>query len=293
MAAIYRAYDKAALDAQYNLRAAVPGAVAHLAECARRSAELRALKPVRLNVGYGTGPYETLNLFPPAKRGAPVLVFVHGGYWQRLDKMDFDYVGAPFLDAGAAFVNVNYGLAPGVGVGAMARQVQAALAWTWRNAPAFGGDRRRIHLAGHSAGGHLTALAWSADWPNEVAPGLPPDLVKSAAAISGLYDLEPIALCYLNDALGLTPGDVAALSPIRRARPGSGAGSGALSLWVGAGETAEFLRQQRDYAAALAKAGVTVAAEEVRGRHHFDIVHDLADPAAALHGWVRGRMGLG
>jgi arylformamidase len=289
MAAIFRAYDKAALDAQYNLRAAVPGAVDHLAECARRSARLRALKPVRLNVGYGIGPYETLNLFPPAKRGAPVLVFVHGGYWQRLDKMDFDYVAEPFLDAGAAVANVNYGLAPGIGVGAMVRQVQGALAWTWRNAPSFGGDRARIHVAGHSAGGHLTAMAWSADWPNEVAPGLPADLVKSATAISGLYDLEPIALCYLNDALGLTPGDVATLSPIRRPR----AGSGAFSLWVGAGETAEFLRQQRDYAAALAKGGVAVAAHEIRGRHHFDIVHDLADPAAALHGWVRARMGLG
>lgn len=289
MAAIYRNHDKAALDAEYNLRARVPDAIEHLAECARRSARLRALKPVRLNLGYGTGPYETLNLFPPARAGAPVLVFIHGGYWQRLDKMDFDYVAEPFLDAGAAVVNVNYGLAPAVTVGAMVRQVRAALAWVWHNAPAFNGDRARLHVAGHSAGGHLAAMCWHADWPNEVEPGLPADLVKSVAAISGLYDLEPIRLCYLNDALNLTPGDVKPLSPIHRP-PAPGR---ALSLWVGAAETDEFLRQQRDYAAALARTGAKVEAFEVPARHHFDVVHDLADPGAALHRWVRQRMGLG
>lgn len=286
MSAIFRDYDRAGLDAQYNLRAAVKDAMAHLGECARRSGIVRAELDPQLDVPYGPTHGERANVFAAAKAGAPILVFIHGGYWQRLDKNDFDYVAAPFAAAGAAVVNVNYALAPRVAIDEIVRQVRAAVAWTWREAKRFNGDPARIHVAGHSAGGHLAAMAALTDWEG-FAPGLPAGVVKSATAISGVYALEPVRLTYLNDALKL---DAAAA---RRNSPALYAGKGAapLALVVGADETAEFLRQQRDFAAAMARAGAAVEALEVPGRHHFDVIHDLAEPGTRLHGLVRAQLG--
>jgi arylformamidase len=287
MAAIFLNYDQAALDAQYNLRAAVKDAVANLGECARRSGIVRADLNPQLDVPYGPTHAERANVFPAAKPGAPVLVFIHGGYWQRLDKNDFDYVAAPFVFAGAAVVNVDYALAPRVTMDEIVRQVRAALAWVWREAKTFNGDTARIHVAGHSAGGHLAAMLALTDWSG-FAPGLPAAVVRSATAISGLYELEPVRLSYLNEALRLDAAAARRNSPMLYIRKDAAP----LTLVVGADETAEFLRQQRDFAAALAKAGAPVEAVEMPRRHHFDVIHDLAERGTRLHDLVRKRLGL-
>ncbi len=288
MNAVFLNYDKAGLDAQYNLRAAVKDAVEHLGECARRSGIARAQLNPQLDVPYGPTHAERANIFAAPKAGAPILVFIHGGYWQRLDKNDFDYVAEPFAAAGAAVVNVNYALAPRVTMDEIVRQVRAAIAWVWREAKRFNGDPARIHVAGHSAGGHLTAMAALTGWEG-FAPGLPADAVKSAVAISGLYELEPVRHTYLNDALKLDAAAARRNSPALFARKGGAP----LALVVGAGETQEFLRQQRDFAAVLAKAGAAgVEAHEIAGRHHFDVIQDLAAPGAKLHALMRTRMGL-
>jgi len=287
MTAIFQNYDKAGLDAQYNLRAAVKDAIEHMAECARRSGIVRAKIAHTLDVPYGPSHGERANVFPGAKPGAPILVFVHGGYWQRLDKNDFDYIAEPFAAAGAAVVNVDYTLAPRATMDEIVRQVRAAIAWTWREAKTLNGDAARIHVAGHSAGGHLTAMSALTDWEG-FAPGLPAGIVKSALAISGLYELEPVRLTYLNDALRLDAAAARRNSPALFIRKGAAP----LTLAVGADETKEFLRHQRDFAAALAKAGLTCEAHEIAGRHHFDVIHDLATPGAKLHELMRWRLGL-
>lgn len=286
MTKLYLDYDKAGLDAQYNLRAAVKDAVDHLGECARRSGVFRAKTAVQLDVSYGPSHGERVNLYPAPKSGAPILVFIHGGYWQRLDKNDFDYVAEPFVAAGAAVVNVNYTLAPRATMDEIVREVRAAVAWTWREAKSFNGDSARIHVTGHSAGGHLTAMAALTPWEG-FAPGLPANVVKSAVAISGLYDLEPVRHTYLNDALKLDAAAARRNSPALFVRKGAAP----LALAVGADETREFLRQQRDFAKALADAGMAPEAVEIAGRHHFDVIHDLADPETKLHGLLRARMG--
>ena len=288
MTKLFLDYDKAGLDAQYNLRAAVKDAVEHLGECARRSGVFRAGVNVQVDVPYGPAHGERVNIFPAAKAGAPILVFIHGGYWQRLDKNDFDYIAAPFVAAGAAVVNVNYTLAPRAAMDEIVRQVRAAIAWTWREAKSFNGDAARIHVSGHSAGGHLTAMAALTEWEG-FAPGLPANVVKSAVAISGLYELEPVRHTYLNDALKLDAAAARRNSPALFVRKGAAP----LALAVGADETREFLRQQRDFAAALAKAGAAPTATlEIPGRHHFDVIHDLAEPGATLHALLRARMGF-
>jgi arylformamidase len=215
------------------------------------------------------------------------LVFIHGGYWQRLDKNDFDYIAAPFAAVGAAVINVNYALAPRVAMDEIVREVRAAIAWVWREAKSFNGDPARIHVGGHSAGGHLTAMAALTDWEG-FAPGLPGNVVKSALAISGLYELEPVRHTYLNDALKLDAAAARRNSPALFTRKRAAA----LTLAVGAGETPEFLRQQRDFAAALKKSGAPAEAHEIAGRHHFDVIHDLAEPGTKLHALMRAHMGL-
>lgn len=284
---VFLHYDQAALDAQYNLRAAVPDAIECLAECARRSGILRALRPHKLDVPYGPTHAERANVFPAPKPGAPILVFIHGGYWQRLDKNDFDYVAEPFAAAGAAIVNVNYALAPNVAMDEIVRQVRAAVAWAWREAKSFNGDPARLHVAGHSAGGHLAAMTALTEWEG-FAPGLPAGIVKSATAISGIYELEPLRLSYQNEGLRLDAATARRNSPAVFARKAAAP----LTLAAGAGETQEFLRQQRDFAATLAKAGAAADAFEVPDRHHFDVIHDLAEPGTRLHDSVRARMGL-
>jgi len=287
MTKLFLDYDRAGLDAQYNLRAAVKDAVEHLGECARRSAIVRAQLNPLLDVPYGPSHAERANVFPAARPGAPVLVFIHGGYWQRLDKNDFDYIAAPFAASGAAVFNINYALAPRVTMDEIVRQVRAAIAWVWREAKGFNGDLARIHVAGHSAGGHLSAMAALTDWEG-VAPGLPANIVKSALAISGLYELEPVRHTYLNDALKLDAAAARRNSPAVFVRKDMVS----LALAVGANETREFLRQQRDFASALATIGAVAEAHEIAARHHFDVIHDLAEPSAKLHALMRARMGF-
>jgi len=271
--ALYRSYDKAGLDAQYFLRGRVPEHPEYFRRWAEDSAAVRRARPCRLDIPYDV---ETLDLFPAEKKPAPCLVFIHGGYWQALDKSDFSFLVPAFQDAGIAVAVVNYTLAPKASMDEIVRQNRAALAWLHRSAREYGVDPARIHVAGHSAGGHLTAMLLATDWS---AFGLERNPVRGACAISGLYDLEPIRLCYLNDVLGLNAATAARNSPLRHLPKQSPP----LILSVGTGETDEFLRQQADFAAAWRKAGLPLEIPDQPGAHHFEIVNRLGQLTSPLH----------
>ena len=145
-------------DEQYDNRARIAEHPQILARWSASSAAARARLEARLDLAYGAGPTETLDLFLPPRPGAPVLVYIHGGYWRALDKRDQSFVAAPFVDAGAMVVLPNYALCPAVTIEAIALQLVAAVAWVHRHAGEHGGDPARIVVAGHSAGGHLAAL---------------------------------------------------------------------------------------------------------------------------------------
>jgi arylformamidase len=278
--------DPVWLETQYNNRARVPEHGAIFERWRAASALARQAGAAHLDIAYGPGDKQTLDLFPTAAPNAPVLVFVHGGYWRSLDKADQSFVAPAFTAAGAMVVVPNYGLCPAVTIEQIALQTAAALAWIWRNAARFGGDPRRIVVVGHSAGGHLAAMLLSCRW-KQVDAELPAQLLSGALSISGLYDLEPLRHTpSLQADLRLTPASVRRLSPAFFPRPRS-----PLYSVVGANESDEFLRQNRLIRDVWGPTAVPVC-ETVVGRNHFDVLTELADPASRLHGLALRLLGL-
>jgi len=275
------------LDAQYNNRARIPEHAQIFERWAAASALAREKSLCHIDVGYGPEPSETLDVFTSPRANAPVLVFIHGGWWRSLDKRDHSFIAPAFAQAGAMVVVPNYALCPAVTIETITLQLVRALVWVHRHASRYGGDPARIVVAGHSAGGHLAAMLLSCRW-NDVAPELPAQLVHSALSISGVFDLEPLRRTpYLQVDLRLTPAAVARLSPARFAPP-----TGKLYATVGADESEEFLRQNQLIRSAWGADAVPVC-EAIAGAHHMSVLHTLADPDARLHALALDLLGLG
>lgn len=271
-------YDKNWLNRMYNNRALVPEHVQHFVQWADASDDARQAHANQCDIAYGDGPRETLDIFPSTKPGAPVVVFIHGGYWRSLDKSDHSFIAPAFKNEGACVVIPNYALCPAVTIPDITMQMVKALAWTYRNIKKFGGDPSRITVVGHSAGGHLATMLLACAWP-VYAKDLPADLVKKALSISGLYDLEPIMHTpFLQDSLRLTAEQVAQVSPVHFPRPKQGR----LYTVVGGDESAEFLRHNTLMQAAWGKKIVPVC-ETVPQRNHFSVLEDLTAPWRPLH----------
>ena len=275
--------DAAWHDRMYNNRALVPDFADHFAHWKNASSQARdALKP-QVDVRYGDGPNETLDIFPAARADAPVVIFIHGGYWRSLDKSDHSFVAPALRDMGACVVVVNYALCPGtteqpVTVPDIALQMAKATAWVWRHIAAHGGDRRNISVIGHSAGGHLAAMLLACDW-KKLGRDLPAGLVRKAMSISGLFDLEPVRkTLFVQGDLKLTPAHVRMASPAKWQRPGKGV----LFTVVGGDESPEFLRHNRLIHQAWGPKTVPVC-EELPGLNHFSVVTDLTRPGTRLN----------
>ena len=284
------------LDQMYNNRALVPDHARHLAEWANVSAQVRALERCTLDLPYGDDRCEMLDIFPAAEnqsiRSAPVLVFIHGGYWRGLDKADHSFIASAFTGAGACVVVPNYALCPGtdtqpVTVPGITLQMVKALAWTWRNIASYGGDPGHITVVGHSAGGHLAAMLLACVW-KAYAKDLPSVLVKNALSISGLYELDSImATPFLQGSLRLTPEQVQRTSPAWLPRPSKGE----LVTVAGGDESAEFLRQNQLIQSAWGKKTVPVC-EALPGLNHFSVLETLIQRGSRLNGLALELLGL-
>jgi arylformamidase len=273
-------------DAQYDNRARIPEHPAILREWDERSHHARASLTCALDLAYGNDPSERLDVYMPEAPGAPVLVYIHGGYWRALDKRDQSFVAPPFVAAGAMVVMPNYALCPAATVEQIVLQLVQSLAWVWRHAAEHGGDRSRIVVAGHSAGGHLAAMMLACDW-RAVAPDLPADLVKGALAVSGVFELEPLRHApFLAPDLKLDAALARKLSPAAMPAP-----RGRLVAVVGSDESEEFLRQNALIGDAWGSRAVPVC-EQVPGRHHMNVLHELADPGSRTHRLALQLLGL-
>jgi len=272
--------DGAWYDRMYNNRALVPEHAAHFARWREASAQVRATHRCFQDVAYGRGLNETLDIFPSAMAAdqAPVVVFIHGGYWRSLDKADHSFIAPMFTAQGAHVVMPNYALCPAVTVSDITLQMVKAVAWVWRNIHRLGGDPSRITLVGHSAGGHLATMLLACDW-TAYAADLPAHVVTQALSISGLYELASVqATPYLTDSLRLTDEVVLRNSPAWMPAPTQGT----LYTVVGGVESEEFIRHNFLMQQSWGKDRVPVA-ETLEGLQHFSIVEALTQPGHRLH----------
>ena len=292
--------DTAWLDRMYNNRALVPEFGQHLARWQRDSLAARKTLPCSLDTAYGDAASETLDIFPAQTQsssdGAPVLVFIHGGYWRSLDKSDHSLVAPRLVKKGACVVVANYALCPGdaanpVTIPDITLQMVKALAWVYRNIGRFGGDPSRISVAGHSAGGHLAAMMMAVQW-QLVARDLPAKLARNGMSISGLFELESVRQTpFLKDSLRLTRDHARRCSPVWLPNPGIDSGRGQFYSVAGGLESAEFLRQNALIQTAWGHQTVPVC-EALPGLNHFSIVESMVAPGSRLSALLQALLDL-
>ncbi len=270
-------YTPEFVERGYNNRAAVPDHPRWLAHFPAVSARARAALSPKIDLRYGPGPKETLDLFLPAGPARGTFVFLHGGYWRMLDKSDFSFVAEPFVAAGIAVAVANYDLCPEVSIATIVEQSRRAVAWLVRDGGARSAETGRIVVGGHSAGGHLAAMLLTTDWN---AWGLARDPLAGSVSVSGVHDLTPLIQFSYNADFKLDDAQAARVSPVHQS-PRSQA---PLLLAVGADETSEFIRQTRILWEAWpanrppgARAPLIIP-----DRHHFSVVVDYADAESEL-----------
>jgi arylformamidase len=234
-------------------------------------------RKAQLDVQFGPGEFENLDLFLPDAADAPLHIYIHGGYWQWMYKDSFSFLGKSFVEAGAAFAALNYALCPSVTMDELIQQIRSACAFLYKEASQYGYSPDKLHVSGHSAGGHLTAMVLATDW-SVIDQGLPKDLIKSGISISGVFDIEPLLFTDIGDALHLDAEGAKRVSPLY-IPPATMA---PLVLSVGGDEGDEFHRQCQIMADAWAPHGVPIEVMDLPGRNHFSILNALADPEGDL-----------
>jgi len=263
---VYGSMDRQALDAAYNNSVAVTDSDRYLADWLRRSETVRACMPDHLDVVYGDAPRTRLDFFATNRTAAPTLLFFHGGYWQRNAKEGFSFIAEGPLVHGFNVAVAGYTLAPEATMEGIVREARAALHWLHQHLAALGGDPMRLYVGGWSAGGHLTAML------------MDEAVVSGGLAISGLFDLEPIRLCYLNEKLVLDAEQARRNSPLLNL-PSRAA---KLIIAYGSDELPELKRQSREFGAAWGARGLPGEIVEVADCHHYAVVEQLAQPDGVL-----------
>jgi arylformamidase len=258
-------------EVEYNNRQRVPEHVEINARWQAASAAYRAIARADLDQAYGPAERHRYDLFLAGEANAPLVVYIHGGYWQRGDRKDYAFLAQALNARGLDVALPSYGLCPAVSVMGIVAELRSFLVALWRK------TGKHALLTGHSAGGHLTAAMLATDW--SAVAGVPTDLVRTGIAVSGIFDLGPLVGTSLNDALGLDAAAARAASPLLWSPPPAGR---VLVAAVGGAESTEFLRQSRELATCWQSAGVSCLYLEVPGANHFTVVDELANADSAL-----------
>lgn len=286
----HEGHDPDWFDAQYNLRAARPDyEQAVIPGWLEDSQTARDTLDCSLDIRYGDGEKQKLDVFSCGDASAPTLIWIHGGYWQRGDKSVYSFLATPFVQKGVNVVVIGYDLCPTVSMTGLTEELREAMAFIWHKATTLGINRDRITVMGHSAGGHLTQMMLATDWPAR-DPALPADVIKTGIPVSPLSYLEPVRLTLaLNENLRLDVAEADALSPMTNHAPLTDAPQ---LVVVGGAETDEFHRQTQMYVDKFASAARQVDMYVVPGVDHFDELNVLADPGSPFFAKTCAMLGL-
>jgi arylformamidase len=272
---VYKQFDQAALNSQYNNRLHVPDFAAHLErwDLLSRQTE-KELNPIK-DLSYGSFLHEELDIYPSQNPSSKTLVFIHGGYWHKWGKADFQFIAKAFRAYDITTVLIDYPLAPEVSMDQIVASCRQAVDWLYHNLPEFNSDPGQLYIAGHSAGAHLAAMLLITDWKlfNHAT-----DLIKGASLISGLFNLIPICLSDINQVLHLSTEAALRNSPVQY-MPASQC---PMSIIVGGDETNEFLDQSRELYGCW-KENTPAEVMEIEGLNHYSIMETMLDPGSLLH----------
>lgn len=252
------------LEVEYNNRARVPDHPKHIAGWQRDAAAYRQKATCELDLAYGDGERHRIDIFHAASGdgNGPVILFIHGGYWQSLDKSYFSHLARGPNERGFSVAVPSYDLAPAVPLSQIITCIESAANFVMKR------TGRTLVATGHSAGGHLVACLMAKPEPL-IRP------IRAAMPISGLFELAPLVPTSINKALGLSVEEARRLSPLDWIPPAGGH----LAAIVGGAESSEFLRQSRLIADRWSHLGTATHYYEVPGAHHFDVLVGLANPA--------------
>lgn len=253
------------LEYEYNPRVHVPDVARYIDQASLDSEQARRTLQGHYDVPYGDQPLMDCDIFP-AGAGAPIHVFLHGGYWKGRDKADYSFMVAPMLEQGITVVVANYGLCPDVDLATIVRQTADLFTWVYEHGGEYG-DVDRITTSAHSAGAHLVAMALSPDAEQPIARGV----VKTAVLVSGLYDIDPVRYTSVNADIRLTEASARALSPMYHLPQADVA----LRIVAGGGETASWVAQSQRYHQLVQAHSRDATLELLEGHDHFSIIAEL------------------
>jgi len=282
---VYKTFRQDELEYQYNPRESV----AEYPQLSKRKAEqarkVRQTAKSWLNVAYGSLPRETMDIYAADKAGGPVLVYIHGGYWRGGAKEDNCNFVPTFTERGATVVVMEYDLCPKVTVTDIVRQTRAAIGWVCKNITRYGGNPSNLYVSGHSAGGHLTAMALAHDWEKE---GLPWDLIKGAVVTSGVYDLHVVPYLSVQKEIQMTPEIARANDPLTHPPlvrcP--------VVVAVGGAEPKGWQQMSQDYFNYCKQQGLKADYLVIPGTNHYTMAENMLDPNSSLSQAMIGQMKL-
>src|SRR5688500_6544348 len=266
----YKGFRPDEMEYQYNPRVSVPEYPELAKVRAAQAKKVRESAKSWLNVAYGSSPREMLDIYAADRPAGPVLIYIHGGYWRSGSKEDNCNFVPTFTKRGGTVVLVEYDLCPQVTVSDIVRQTRASIAWVYKNIARYGGDPSKLFVSGHSAGGHLTAMALAHDWTKE---GLPADVIQGAVATSGVYDLDMVMEISVQEQVRMTS-EIAKqnspfLNPPRVKCP--------LVIAVGGAEPKGWQQMSEDYFSFCKKNGLNVEYLVVPGANHYTMSEKLLD----------------
>jgi len=268
----WRNEDDQTIEYHFNPRLTVPDAMTLLQVLPERAAAARTVLESRLNIRYGEQPKETLDSFPAANdtlgKLAPAQIFIHGGYWRMMDKSDYSHLAEDVVAAGAAHISLNYDLCPDVTLDDIVDEIRNAVIYIYRNADDLGIDAGRLFIAGHSAGGHLTGMMMRQNWPDY---GLPGDIFKGAAPVSGVFETAPIMHTSINNDVHLDE-EMAERNNALKSPPEVTA---PVLAFVGGNEPEGFHWQSQRYVEVCKGAGLDAEYVSVPNTHHFTVVEEV------------------